>query len=155
MSVATEAVICPDCGSPMVLKTTTKFRDRAGHDRKFFGCSRFPDCTRTWSATPDGLPHGIPAMDEETRQARNAAHEVFDRLWKPPTGRMTRPQAYLHMRTLMGMSRDQAHIGNFDAEQCRELIRRLTDDRSQKRHPKRKPATFGHWTPNPKRKAHR
>ncbi|MBV8782508.1 MAG: topoisomerase DNA-binding C4 zinc finger domain-containing protein [Phycisphaerae bacterium] len=101
--------ICPDCGAPMVLRSSPKFRYRSGEPRKFFGCSRFPECTATHCAHPDGKPMGTPA-DTATKQARIRAHGAFDQLWKGPSA---------------PMSPDDAHIGRFTAEQCEQLIERL------------------------------
>jgi len=115
-----EAVICPDCGSRMVLRETQKFRyANSGEPRKFWGCSRFPACRATHGAHPDGRPLGIPG-DAATKKARMEAHDAFDSLWK--SGRMTRHQAYRAMQDLMGMSVNEAHIGRFTREQCSKLV---------------------------------
>src|ERR1700735_1804929 len=74
-------VICPDCGARMILRTTIKFSYRNGQARKFWGCSRFPDCMATHGAHPDGSPCGIPGT-AEVKALRIEAHGWFDRLWK-------------------------------------------------------------------------
>jgi len=91
----------------------------------FYGCTRFPACKATHGAHADGRPLGIPA-DERTKQARMAAHRLFDRLWKRKT--MRRKEAYKWMRKTMGMTSDEAHIGRFDQEQCIELITKVHDE---------------------------
>ena len=104
---------CPECGELMVLRYTKKF------ESWFYGCVMFPDCNASHGAHPDGAPLGTPTT-REGKQARIEAHEVFDALWRG--GEMTRGEAYRWLRTAMGLSRAEAHIGNFDEEQCDRLI---------------------------------
>lgn len=122
-----EDVICPECGKRMVLRETHRFL-RNGNPRKFYGCLGYPKCRATHGAHQDGRPLGIPA-NEETKLARVQAHAVFDRLWK--TGTMSRKQAYVHMRELMGLSKDNAHIGKFTKEQCDRLIELLAAENAE------------------------
>lgn len=63
---------------------------------------------------------GWPA-DAATRRARSEAHETFDRLWK--LGGMSRTDAYAWMRARMSLDEKDAHIGMFDRDRCRELVR--------------------------------
>jgi hypothetical protein len=62
---------------------------------------------------------GKPAT-AEVREARVQAHEKFDVLWK--NHYMDRTAAYLWMRSVMGMTKAEAHIGNFDKAQCQRLM---------------------------------
>lgn len=112
-------VICAECGSPMVLRQTEKFRWKNGQPRKFYGCSRFPACTGSHGAHPNGQPLGIPAT-KDMKQWRMQAHAAFDRLWDG--GTMSKRAAYLWMQTAMSMTKDDAHIGRFTMEQCQRLI---------------------------------
>ena len=107
-----ETLICPECGAPMAFRPKSRYGP-------FYGCTRFPECTATHGAHPDGRPLGIPA-NKETKLARMAAHEAFDRLWN--TGRMKRGRAYILMQDLMVMTEREAHIGRFTKEQCGKLI---------------------------------
>jgi ssDNA-binding Zn-finger/Zn-ribbon topoisomerase 1 len=70
-------VICPKCGSEMMLRTTTKYTYPNGDPRKFYGCSKWPACNGTHGANPDGTPLGIPGNDE-VKEARHKAHVAFD-----------------------------------------------------------------------------
>jgi len=90
----------------------------------FYGCSRYPRCRATHGAHPNGEPLGIPA-DEATKALRIAAHEVFDRLWKK--GPMTRIKAYSWMQEVLGLSREEAHIGRFNGDTCKRLIQAVWD----------------------------
>lgn len=117
-----QTVACPFCGRVMTLTLTHKFTRPGQPPRKYYGCSGFPECRATCGAHPDGTPSSSPA-DPETKQARIAAHDAFDRLWKH--GRMSRPAAYRHMQKIMGMTKDEAHIGFFSKEQCEALVAML------------------------------
>jgi hypothetical protein len=108
---------CPDCGSPMVLRTS-----KWG---LMYGCSTYPKCKTAHGAHPNGQPLGIPAT-AAVRAARIRAHTEFDKLWmknefaKHPT--MKRKEAYAWLRQAMGMTEEEGHIGRFDLEQCERLI---------------------------------
>ena len=87
----------------------------------FYGCSTWRDtqCPGGHSAHPDGRPLGIPA-NRRTKDARIAAHHVFDHLWKG--GQMSRSAAYRWMQTAMGMTPSEAHIARFSREECKRLL---------------------------------
>ena len=53
---------------------------------------------------------------------RVKAHKVFDKLFIGSEAIMSKREAYEYLQSLMGLSEEQAHIGNFDIEQCKELI---------------------------------
>jgi ssDNA-binding Zn-finger/Zn-ribbon topoisomerase 1 len=103
---------CPECKSDMVLRNSKH--------GKFYGCSKYPKCRASHGAHEDGTPLGKPA-DQETKDARIEAHNIFDMLWKG-IGPLTRKEAYKWMQEKMGLSEAEAHIGMFDKEQCEKLI---------------------------------
>jgi len=109
---------CPEagCDSLMVLRES-----RYG---PFYSCARYPKCTGSHGSHPDGTPLGIPA-DKETKKARMDAHAVFDLLWQPVGAPYSRSAAYFEMRTMMGLSEEKAHIGNFDIDQCMDLVKKV------------------------------
>lgn len=105
---------CPDCGAPMVLIE--------GRYRPFYGCVRYPKCRGTHGCHQDGRPMGLPG-NAATRRARRRAHDVFDRLWRPGVDRlMNRATAYAWMAHVMGIAKEDAHIGRFNEAQCNALI---------------------------------
>ncbi len=114
-----DAVICPECGAPMALRETRKYTYPNGDPRKFWGCSRWPECNGIHGAHPDGSPLGTPAT-AEVKQWRIKAHAALDSLWK--SGGMKRGKAYRWMQKAMGMTEEEAHVGKFDAAQCQQLI---------------------------------
>jgi ribonuclease HI len=73
-------LICPACGSPMVLRETTRITYKDGRARKFYGCSRWPACAETHGADPDGKPLGVPAT-QEVRTLRHEVHVLATRIW--------------------------------------------------------------------------
>jgi ssDNA-binding Zn-finger/Zn-ribbon topoisomerase 1 len=73
-------MICPECGSEMLLKETKKFLTKSGEPKKFYGCSRFPLCNSTHGAHPNGSPLGTPAT-QEVKDLRIKVHGLCDQIW--------------------------------------------------------------------------
>lgn len=107
---------CGECGAPMVLRETTKFKHSNGMPRKFFGCSRYPECKGTHGAHPDGSPLGVPA-DDKTKQARIVAHAMLE-TWSADAG-YTRDQAYARLKERFGF---EVHIGAADKAMCDAIV---------------------------------
>ena len=103
---------CPECDGKLVLRNS-KYGP-------FWGCERFPDCTATHGAHPDGTPLGIPA-DKKTKKSRIKAHDVFDKFWKKQ--KMTRKGAYWWLQKQMSMTKEECHIGRFNIEQCEQVVK--------------------------------
>lgn len=58
--------------------------------------------------------NGRPLVDQATHDARQDAHNYFDRLWH--FGRMTRPEAYKALAEQMQMKPSDCHISRMDKE---------------------------------------
>ena len=64
----------------------------------------------------------------ELRQAKIDAHAAFDPLWKAVAQRdginpcHARNRGYGWLAKEMGLDRQEAHIGKFDADQCRRVV---------------------------------
>lgn len=59
--------------------------------------------------------------DAELRQAKQAAHAVFDPLWQD--GRFnSRRRAYQWLAGQLGIDVNDCHIGMFDVETCRRVV---------------------------------
>lgn len=106
-------LVCPDCGGNLIR--------RESKTSPFYGCSNFPTCKTTHPAHPDGRPKGTPG-DAATRRAREMAHRIFDRIWKEKLVK-NRGAAYAWMRKTLKLSKAEAHIGDFSAEQCDRLMK--------------------------------
>lgn len=114
---------CGECGASMVLRTTTKYLNKDGSPKKFYGCSKYPECGGTHTAHQNsGKPMGIPA-DAKTKKWRVTAHKEFDALWK--MGGYTRGDAYRLLQDIMKMTPTEAHISRFTKEDCQKLIKLL------------------------------
>lgn len=58
--------------------------------------------------------------DDQTRQARHAAHAIFDPLWQ--RAGLSKGEAYKQLADYMGLTQKQAHIGRFTKEQCEQVL---------------------------------
>ena len=113
-----DAPLCGDCGAAMSLQI--------GHPVspdepvKYWRCAAYPRCRGTHSAhQKTGAPLGIPA-DAATRQARAELHRHLDAMWRG--GEMSRHAAYGWLRTVLFLSRDDAHVSRLTAEQCARAV---------------------------------
>jgi hypothetical protein len=57
----------------------------------------------------------------ELRRAKSAAHAAFDPLWK--SRKMGRKQAYAWLARELGISVANCHIGMFDVDACRSVVK--------------------------------
>lgn len=76
-----------------------------------------------------------PLADQETHEARKAAHAAFDPIWH--FGMASRGHAYQLLAEAMGLSREQCHMKLMTAEQARrvpaiaaEIRRRIIADKN-------------------------
>ena len=109
---------CNYCGNPAECVTL----------RQLYG-SKFPLNKWAWRCRPccasvgcHGLtktPLGTLAK-EPLRRARNAAHAVFDPLWKQ--GYYSRANAYQLLADDMDMPAGDCHIANFNEDQCARVV---------------------------------
>ena len=83
---------------------------------KRFSCPE-PGCTVVcWGGSTS-----TPA-DQETRDKRHEAHQLFDPMWQGPNTLMSRKEAYKWLRDVMMMGQKDCHIGMFNIEQCEKVI---------------------------------
>jgi len=64
--------------------------------------------------------------DQETRDARRAAHAAFDPLWQGRRAPMSRSEAYRWLAYVLGCNQEQAHIGHLDADMARRVAAEAT-----------------------------
>jgi DNA topoisomerase-1 len=55
---ALSGVECPECGSPMIMKTSR-------YGKKFLACSKYPECKTTLSVDKDGKPVELPKVKRD------------------------------------------------------------------------------------------
>lgn len=58
--------------------------------------------------------------DFETRMSRQDAHRVFDQLWR--FGSYKRSRLYQMLANHLHLSKKETHIGQFNIEQCKQVI---------------------------------
>lgn len=109
---------CPYCNGVMFL-TDSKVIYGVSHGLVWL-CEGFPGCD-TYVGIHKGTitPLGTPA-DWKLRQLRKQCHDLLDPYWKE--GCMSRTEAYDKVAELLGIDREDAHIGKLNKPECRRLI---------------------------------
>ena len=64
---------------------------------------------------------GKPLADRITHDARIAAHNAFDTLWKGAYRLMGRGSAYKLLRAELGLTKAECHMASMDAETARRV----------------------------------
>lgn len=118
------------CGSLTEYKDSRDYYHGKSYGMRYI-CIRWPECRGSVGAHPDGKPLGT-VPDDETKRLRGICHGLIDPLWQNAgligkEKHHKRNSVYKWMCNLMELSRDEAHIGMFDASQCRQLIRRVKE----------------------------
>jgi len=72
-------------------------------------------CTVRWWGGKTSTP-----ADQETCDARIAAHAAFDPLWKSKV--MKRGTAYKRLSIFLDLHQNDTHIGMFDEQQCKRVL---------------------------------
>ena len=120
LAKTTRVVVCPYCNASAELVNSREiYGTRDKNYGAFWLCRHCDAYVGTHKNSKNYAPLGRLA-DKELRRWKQVAHNALDPLWQ--SGRMTRHEAYAYMSRLMGIPREQAHIGHFDTEQCKTLI---------------------------------
>lgn len=113
------APVCPDCKTPGRLTSGREVfpRRRDLAHKGFWVCDA---CDARVGCHP-GTSNPLGGLaNKALREARMAAHDAFDPLWR--SGRMTRSEAYAWLAQHVGVTPDQAHIGMFDILKCWNVV---------------------------------
>lgn len=118
-------VKCPYCGNNARKATGKEIYPHRKKlwKRKFFICQ--PCDARVGCHDVKGhkwKPFGTMA-NKELRKLRQRAHAAFDPMWDSEGASFTRYQAYGWLGCMMGLERDDTHIGMFNEEQCLKVVR--------------------------------
>ena len=119
-------VNCPECGKPMELVWSEKFRYASGRRKPFYRCVDHPECRGTHGAHPNGAPMGFPA-DTETRALRKQAHKELNRLFPlvirrgREIGHKERSDRIYSWLRFKGYG----HISKMGSDRCQKLIDEL------------------------------
>lgn len=115
---------CPYCGADSVLINGAQLY---GHrpdlaDKRFYRC----DPCRAWVGCHPGTTTPLGRLaNAELRQAKSAAHAVFDPIWRtaPKTERKrARGDAYSWLAEQLGIRKAECHIGMFDVDMCERVV---------------------------------
>lgn len=114
-------VVCQYCGEPAEFVSSKEVY--GGRD---FGMVYLCRRCNAYVGVHKGTdrPLGILANDE-LRMHRRFAHASFDRIWKQ--GKKTRLEAYEWLAMMLKLPLEKTHIGMFDVELCREVIKRSNE----------------------------
>ena len=112
---------CPYCKSKVVLADSAIVYGRS------FGpiylCSNWPQCD-AYVGCHKGTTKPLGRLaNKELRQWKIKAHNALDELWKQK--RYTRHKAYLIASDILGKPFEETHIGMFDIQDCKDLVRGL------------------------------
>lgn len=112
---------CPYCGSTAVLQKASFVYGTAAIEEHLYVCPHYPKCNSYVGVHRGTLnPKGTLA-NGDLRNKRIQTHKVFSQLWRNHI--MNKKQAYRWMQYKLGLSPEQAHIGQFSEYRCDELIR--------------------------------
>ncbi len=117
--------ICRYCGNEVVFTSNAEIYGREYGNGKCYLCRRCRAFVGVHTGTI--IPLGTLANDE-LRNARKQAHNEFDKLWKGPTRRMTRYNAYGWLSKEMNLKRKDTHIALFEVEQCKKVVELLKNN---------------------------
>lgn len=108
-------VLCGECGSESeYVRGDSIYRRRPDLAHLWFW--RCQKCGAYCGCHPGGnRPLGTPA-GPKTREARSAAHRVFDPLWRSLRSKSGRSTGYAWLAFKLGLEREACHIGMMSAE---------------------------------------
>ena len=111
-------VICDYCGKPAQYVNSAVVYNGRDYGMIYY-C---PDC-QAWVGVHRGTdkPKGRLA-NKELRNYKRGAHRVFDRIWRGKSS-FTRRAAYAWLAEEMGLPVEKTHIGMFDVDQCKQVIK--------------------------------
>lgn len=116
---------CRYCGNEVVFTSNAEIYGREYGNGKCYLCRRCRAFVGVHTGTI--IPLGTLANDE-LRNARKQAHNEFDKLWKGPTRKMTRYNAYRWLAKTMNLERIDTHIALFEVEQCKKVVELLKNN---------------------------
>ena len=113
---------CPYCGAKAVLRPASYVYGASllEKGRHLYLCSNWPSCDAYVSAHKTSqLPMG-PLANGELRHKRILAHRALAAFQK--NRRMDKWATYLWLQMQLGLSREEAHIGQFSETQCEQVM---------------------------------
>lgn len=113
---------CPYCGSQVGLVDSEVVYAGRSYGPIYI-CTNWPVCD-AYVGCHKGTTKPLGRLaNKELREWKIKAHASLDELWK--SKRHTRKQAYQIASDILGKPFDETHIGMFDVNDCKDLIRAL------------------------------
>jgi len=116
-------IYCPYCGKPARWVENKEIYGR--NYGKSYMCWLCKDCDAYVGCHQNTKEPLGTVANRELRKWRKEAHSVFDLLWKKYDYK--RKESYILLQTMMGLSPKKAHIGKFNIEQCKKLIKKINE----------------------------
>lgn len=111
--------VCEYCGATAVLRDSAVLYKGTSYGPAWI-CENYPECDAYVGAHEDGNKPLGRLANAELRGWKQKAHAAFDPLWKD--GPLSRTEAYNWMADILGLTKEQAHIGELDLGMCKGLI---------------------------------
>lgn len=120
--VSGDNLICPYCGGRAFLQDSKVIYGVVSFGL-VYTCQNYPACN-----TYVGVHHGttIPLgtlAGPRLRALRRACHAAFDPFWE--TQPVSRSTAYTWLKNFMNFTDRDAHIGEFNEEECEDFLARF------------------------------
>ena len=111
--------ICPYCG-----EATTYCDSAVIYGRSYGMIYRCEPC-QAWVGVHKKHPKNALGRlaNRELRKWKQAAHAHFDPLWKMSIRKHARINAYCWLGQQMGLEEARTHIGMFNVEQCKNVVK--------------------------------
>lgn len=110
---------CPYCGA------TVECKDSAIIYGRSYGmiwiCTNYPNCDAYVGCHGSGKNPLGRLANAELREWKKKAHAAFDPIWK--SKRKSRHGAYKWLSERLNIEPAHCHIGMFDVEQCKQVIK--------------------------------
>lgn len=122
-------VLCQYCQNEATFMTTEEFYGK-DYGTNMWVCRPCDAYVGTHKRTDQ--PKGTLA-NKELREWRMKAHKAVDPLWLSNKGSRTkaRTKVYRWIQQVMSLSKEEAHIGMMDKEQCQRLIKFATEQQQK------------------------
>ena len=111
-------ILCDYCGKPACFVDSAIVYHGISYGMIWY-CQ---DC-QAWVGVHKGTSKPLGRLaNAELRTWKRHAHRAFDPVWRGKTA-FTRRLAYKWLSQEMGLPEEQTHIGMFDVEQCKQVVR--------------------------------
>ena len=119
---------CPYCGSQAKLVDSSIIYHGRSYGNAWV-CSNFPKCD-AYVGCHKGTEKPLGRLADKTlRVAKGEAHKLFDHLWRRKMQKegcrvkVARNAGYAWLAENLGIKKEDCHIGMFDIETCRKVIK--------------------------------